>query len=86
MESNPMDLQIADYVRRTAKIKTAFQNKLWTIFTETTGYRPDDICIVEQRITEGTEMKTIFYFDLKHRHQQVEFSTPTTNPTKGDEG
>lgn len=54
----------------TARMK--MQSRLFSIFTETTGYRPEDICLVEKRVSEGTEIKTIYYFDLKHRYTHAE--------------
>ena len=71
-EASPLDHALGEYMVKTGKIRQKFHSQLWEIFTETTGYCPQDLCVVEQRVQEGLTFKTIFYFDLKHRHQKVE--------------
>ena len=62
-----IDTQIANYIKETARLRASFQSKLFSIFTETTGYRPDDICIVERKTHHDLGEATVFYFDLKSR-------------------
>lgn len=66
-----IDKLISDYVNETAQARMKMQAKLFAIFTETTGYRPEDLCLVEQQIEKdfGKGFTTIYYFDLKHRYQ-----------------
>ena len=64
-----IDKLIESYVSESLQTKVKLQAKLFAIFTETTGYRPEDLCLVEQQIVKGTEFKTIYYFDLKHRYK-----------------
>ncbi len=67
-----IDDLIGKYISESFQTKARMQAKLFDIFTQTTGHRPEDICLVEQQIVKGTEFKTIYYFDWKHRHQTVE--------------
>ena len=60
---------IQKYVAEGSKTRARMQSKLFEIFTETTGHRPEDLCLVEQQIAKGTEYKTVFFFDWKHRYQ-----------------
>lgn len=62
---------IEQYISESLQTRTKMQSKLFSIFTETTGHRPEDLCLVEQQIVKGTEYKTIYYFDWKQRHQEV---------------
>lgn len=66
-----IDKLITDYVRESSQIRMKMQSKLFSLFTETTGYRPEDLCLVEQQIKKGNEYTTIYFFDWKHRHQEV---------------
>jgi hypothetical protein len=59
---------IQNYVNEGQQAKMKMQAKLFALFTETTGHRPEDLCLVEQQIKKGTEFTTIYYFDWKHRH------------------
>ena len=64
---------ISRYVNEGLQHRARMQAKLFTLFTETTGYRPDDLCLVEQQIKKGIhEYTSIYYFDWKHRHQTME--------------
>ena len=56
---------LANYTNETMKAKAKMCSKLFSIFTECTGYRPEDLCLVEQRLST----ETIYFFDLKHRYQ-----------------
>jgi hypothetical protein len=78
---------IHDYQVKTAEMKARLQNRLFTIFTETTGYRPEDLCIVERQTkdSDGIGFKTVIYFDLKHRHEEMVLSKSTAT-TSGDMG
>lgn len=62
---------ISKYVNESQRARMKMQSKLFTIFTETTGWRPEDICLVEQQVVKdrGEGFTTIYYFDLKHRYQ-----------------
>ncbi len=60
---------IEKYINEGLQTKMKMQAKLFSIFTETTGYRPEDLCLVEQQIVKGTEYTTIYFYDLKHRYQ-----------------
>ena len=62
---------ISRYINESQATKVKMQAKLFDIFTQTTGYIPQDLCLVEQKILKGTEYKTIYYFDWKHRHQTI---------------
>jgi len=68
-----IDKLISDYVAESAKNRVRMQSKLFSIFTETTGHRPEDLCLVEQQIKKGNEYTTIYFFDFKHRYQEVGF-------------
>ena len=59
---------IARYVKEGTQTRASMQAKLFSIFAETTGHRPEDLCLVEQQVVKGTEYKTIYYFDWKSRH------------------
>lgn len=72
---------IQKYLTESAQTRAKMQAKLFSIFTETTGHRPEDICLVEQQIVKDRglgEYKTIYYFDWKHRHQQGFIDQPPT--------
>lgn len=69
--SDQLDDLLKKYVEAVAKTKADMTAKLFSVFVETTGHRPEDLCLVEERIRDGLEFKTIFYFDWKHRHQTV---------------
>ena len=63
---------VQDYIEDTLNLRAKMQDKLFRIFTETTGHRPEDLVLVEQRVSEGTAFKTIFYYDWKHRYTKAE--------------
>jgi hypothetical protein len=65
---------ITKYVTESGQTRAKMQAKLFSIFTETTGHRPEDLCLVEQQIVKGTEYQTIYYFDWKHRYQEAVYS------------
>lgn len=65
---NDIDNMISDYLTKTLTLKSDMQSKLFTIFSETTGYSPEDLCLVERRLDGPTELKTIYYFDVKKNH------------------
>lgn len=79
---------IQNYLAKSAKGRAKMQSRLFTIFTETTGYRPEDLCLVEQQIVNGLEYKTVFYFDWKHRHTTVAVTStePAASIEKGGRG
>jgi len=37
---------IQTYINDSAKVRAKMQCRLFEIFTETTGYRPEDLCLV----------------------------------------
>lgn len=74
-----IDKLISDYIRESAQSRIRMQNKLFSIFTETTGHRPEDLCLVEQRVVRGQEYTTVYFFDWKHRYQHV---VPSEQPTR----
>lgn len=64
---------LSKYLIESGSTRAKMQSKLFYIFTETTGHRPEDICLVEEQVKVGTlEYKTIYYFDLKSRHNSAE--------------
>lgn len=66
-----VDKLIERYVSESGQARAKMQARLFSIFTETTGHRPEDLCLVEQQIVKGTEFQTIYYFDWKHRYQEA---------------
>jgi hypothetical protein len=71
-EMNVIDKLITDYVKESAQTRVRMQNKLFSIFTETTGYMPQDLCLVEQQVQKGVnEYTTVYFFDWKHRYMEV---------------
>lgn len=75
---------ISRYVNESFQTRAKMQAKLFTIFTETTGHRPEDLCLVEQQVEKdfGKGYTTIWYFDWKHRYLEAVTSEP---PTAGGE-
>lgn len=63
---------ITKYVNESLESKAKMCSRLFTLFTETTGHRPEDLCLVEEQIRKGTEFKTIYYFDWKSRHHTAQ--------------
>ena len=70
---NNLDEQISMFLRSTEEQKNKMCLKLFDIFVSCTGYRPEDLCIVEQQVRDGEYFKKIYFFDLKHRHQVAQF-------------
>lgn len=63
---------IQEYITNAAKARSTKQEILFKIFTDTTGYLPSDICLVEQQIQKSSiEYKTVFFFDLKSRYVNI---------------
>lgn len=73
-----IDDLVGRYINESFQLRARMQAKLFSIFTETTGHRPEDICLVEQQIVKdrGQGFTTIYYFDWKHRHQYAEPAAP----------
>ncbi len=69
-----IDDLITNYINESFQARVRMQAKLFSIFTETTGHRPDDLCLVEQQIEKdfGNGYTTIYFFDLKSRYQRAE--------------
>ena len=57
-----IDDMIQKYINEGQQAKVKLQSRLFTLFTETTGHRPEDLCLVEQQIVKGTEFKTIYKY------------------------
>ena len=77
-----IDVKINTYVQKTRELRMNFQNKLFSIFIETTGWRPQDICVVEKRLKTDNPVEevTLFYFDLKHRYEQENCNSSVAKP------
>ena len=73
---------ITNYVNESLQTRMKMQSKLFSIFTETTGHRPEDLCLVEQQIVKdrGEGFTTIYFFDWKHRYQSAETSHQGLSP------
>ncbi len=71
-----IDDLISKYINEGLQTRARMQAKLFAIFTETTGHRPEDLCLVEQQIVKdcGMGYTTIFYFDWKHRYTEAVLS------------
>ena len=67
--SEVMENLIQKYVSDSLEAKAKMISKLYTIFTDTTGFTPHDLCLVEEQVRRGAEFKTLYYFDLKSRHR-----------------
>lgn len=65
---------ITRYINESLQTRARLQAKLFELFTETTGYRPEDICLVERQIKKdtGDGYETIYYFDVKSRYSTAE--------------
>ena len=69
-----VDDVISNFIIESASARAKMQSKLLDIFVSTTGYFPSDLCLVEEHIKEGMDLKTIYYFDWKHRHRTAKIN------------
>ena len=79
-----IDDLITKYVCESTQTRAKMQSKLFSIFTETTGHRPEDLCLVEQQIIKdhGMGFTTIYFFDFKHRYQTASTSEVSKGKTE----
>jgi hypothetical protein len=64
-----LEKKITKFVSEVFKGREQKLRNYLEIFLLTTGHKPEDLCLVEQRLLEGKEYKVMYYFDTKENIQ-----------------